>query len=353
MNTYLLRKLLPGILILTAISAGQYSCTDVQDDGINTVIWNGSVLPEDSCYRNPVWEPDLSYPSVFKAAVGYFAVGADNEWSPGLNYTAPVLSSNDLMNWRLRGQAFTQKPGWAEEKISSLSAGFAKTRGMYYIFYALGNDKIGMGSSRAPQGPFTDFGFLLGAESLGLAETSNPFFFPFGSKAYLFFQGGDGVYGIEVKLNKDEIGTLDGEMFKITGQNITSINMMRWNNVYYLLGAVNNGNDSKITISRSINIEGPYVDKDGNSLMNGEGTPIMTGSADEGYVAVNHAGGIFEDANGDIWLLYHATNIDKPVLSSGKDRHPMLLSRIEFDENGWPVELVRTKAGWNYPKFAK
>ncbi|NJK85520.1 MAG: family 43 glycosylhydrolase [Bacteroidales bacterium] len=137
----------------------------------------GSVLPEDSLYRNPVWEPDLSYPSVYSAAVGYFAIGADNEWSPGLFYTAPVLGSNDLMNWKLRGQAFVTKPSWSDKKITSISAGFAKTKGTYYIFYTLGEDGIGMGASKAPQGPFTDYGMLINASTTALSQTTNPLFF--------------------------------------------------------------------------------------------------------------------------------------------------------------------------------
>ena len=135
------------IVIIPFITLFTYSCTDVEGDGINLTEWNGSVLPEDSCYRNPVWEPDLSYPSVFKAAVGYFAFGIDNEWSPGLNYTAPVLSSNDLMNWRLRGEAFTIKPKWSVKNISGISAAFSKTLGIYFVFYNLGEDSLGMAYS--------------------------------------------------------------------------------------------------------------------------------------------------------------------------------------------------------------
>lgn len=351
-NSIQMNKIL-GIIILPAIIAGMISCTDVQGDGINTVIWEGSVVPEDSCYRNPVWEPDLSFPSVFKAAVGYYAFGVDNEWSPGLHYTAPVLSSNDLMNWRLRGEAFESKPVWSEGKITAISAAFAKTKGTYFVFYTLGDAGIGMGVSKAPQGPYTDFGILINTDSVGLSECSKPFFFPFGSKAYIFFQGGDGMYGLELGLEKDKLAKIKGDMFKVVGGSITSMNMMRMDGVYYLFGAVEDGDDSRVTVGRAVDVNGPFLDKEGNSLLEGEGKPLLTGSVENGFVAVNHVGGVFEDANGEIWVLYQATDIDKPLLSSGADRHPLMLSRVEFDENGWPVEVVKAKGEWNYPKFAK
>jgi arabinan endo-1,5-alpha-L-arabinosidase len=337
------------LLLLMAV----VGCTDVQGDGINEVVWEGSVLPEDICYRNPVWEPDLSFPSVFSAAVGFYAVGVDMEWSPGLNYSAPVLSSNDLMNWRLRGEAFTEKPAWSQEKINSIAAGFSKTRGTYYIFYTLGPEGIGMGASKAPQGPFTDFGMLINAASMGVTECANPYFLAFGSKAYLFFQGGDGIYGQEIVLYKDKLAEIKGDKFKVTGPEISSANIVRIGDYYYLFGAVEDGNNSRITLGRSSEATGPYLDSEGSSLLEGEGTPVVTGSAGEGFVAVNHAGGIFEDAQENIWILCQATDIDQPLLSSGSERHPLMLSPVVFSENGWPGQETVVRGGWNYPKFAK
>ena len=346
-------KMVLAASIFFAFIGGMISCTDVQGDGLYTVIWEGSEVPQDSSYRNPVWDPDLSYPSVFSAAVGFYALGADNEWAPGLSYMAPVLSSSDLMSWRLRGEAFEEKPTLSDGPITSISAGFAKTKGTYFIFYAMGDAGIGMGASKAPQGPFEDFGILMNADSVGLSECSKPFFFVFGSKAYLFFQGGDGMYGQELTLNRTELAELKGEKFKITGPAINSMNMSKINNFYYLFGGVDDGHNSRLTLGRSLEITGPFLDQAGNSLNDGEGTLLLNGNPENGFVGVNHVGGVFEDTNEDLWVIYQAIDVDKPTLSSGVDRYPLLLSRIELDENGWPVKVFEARGGWNYPKYAK
>ena len=97
-----------AIVLLPLLLGVMISCTDVKGDGMGTVIWQGSTVPQDSSFRNPVWEPDLSYPSVYKAAVGFYAIGSDKEWSPGLKLTAPVLSSTNLMSWDQRGEALAE-----------------------------------------------------------------------------------------------------------------------------------------------------------------------------------------------------------------------------------------------------
>jgi len=346
-------KKIVGTAMIIILMGGMIACTDVQGDGLYTVIWEGSVVPQDSCYRNPVWDPDLTYPTVFKAAVGYYAFGADSEWSPGLVNTAPVLSSSDLMSWRIRGEAFQEKPSWSGGSITSISAGFAKTKGTYFIFYELDGAGIGMGASKAPQGPFADFGLLLDAGSAGLSQCANPFFFAFGSKAYLFFQGGDGMYGQEVALNKNALATLKGDAFKVTGPSVRSMNMIKIDNYYYLFGGVEDGDNSRITLGRSMEITGPFLDQEGQNLINGEGTLLLKGNPENGFVATSHVGGVFEDAIEDLWLVYQAVDVDQPTLSTGADRYPLLLSRIEFDETGWPVKVYEAMGGWNHPLFAK
>jgi arabinan endo-1,5-alpha-L-arabinosidase len=348
---YTMKRII-GILIFPLLLTYSNSCTDVLGDGMYTVIWEGSEVPQDSCYRNPVWDPDLSFPTVLKAAVGYYAFGADNEWSPGLDITAPVLSSSDLMNWRLRGSGFDAKPDWSEGKITAVSAGFAKTKGVYYLFYALGNEGIGMSVSKAPQGPFTDLGLLINAASVGLSECNNPLFYAFGSKGYVFYQGGDGVYGQELLLSKTELATLKGDKFKVTGTSINSIYLFKRDNYYYLFGGVDEGTGSRITLGRANNVQGPFLDKNGDSLMDGEGMLLLKANPDDIFSEIKHVGGVFEDANADIWILYQATDLEMPLLSSGADRHPMMLNKIDFDESGWPVKVFEAKGGWNHPKFA-
>ena len=128
--------------------------------------------------------------------------------------------------------------------------------------------------------------------------------------------------------------------------------MLKLDDYYYLFGAVEDGDASRLTLARSLEVSGPFLDKDGNTLMSGEGTLLLKGDA-AGFVAVNHIAGILEDANDDLWVAHQATDVDMPTLSSGEPRHPLVISRIELDESGWPTGVFEATKGWNYPKFAK
>ena len=43
-------------------------CTDNGDDGIDSILWNGSQNPENTSFRNPVWEPSLEGGTLVKGA---------------------------------------------------------------------------------------------------------------------------------------------------------------------------------------------------------------------------------------------------------------------------------------------
>ena len=148
------------VALITLLICGCFSCTDIQGDGIDTVIWEGSQLPNETSFRNPVWEPDLGKPSVFRGATQFYAFGQEKEWSEGLNYVVPVLRSSDLMAWNFNGEAFESAPAWGEGKVTSVGVEFSKTLGTYYMFYTLGDAGIGVAYSKAPQGPYVDLSLI-------------------------------------------------------------------------------------------------------------------------------------------------------------------------------------------------
>ncbi len=71
-------------LLLFAISMGSFfnismsSCTDNAGDGIDSIQWNGSKNPENSSFRNPIWEPSLEGGTLVKGASSYTAISANN-----------------------------------------------------------------------------------------------------------------------------------------------------------------------------------------------------------------------------------------------------------------------------------
>jgi arabinan endo-1,5-alpha-L-arabinosidase len=345
-------KRLFNLMILMALLAILYSCTDVGGDGIDTVIWNGSTLPEGSSYRNPVWEPDLAKPSVFRGPTQFYAFGDEKEWSAGFKYVVPVLSSSNLMNWNISGQAFRTRPEWNEGKISSVSCVFSKTLGTYYMFYQIGDAGIGSASAKAPQGPYTDYGKLIDKDMLGSEYCHEPFLIQSGLSFYLFYETEEGIWGQELTIVRNTPPTLKGSAFKIAGTGITGIYVFRKSSdSFYLFGTVGDDLDSEIYIARASNIKGPYLDKDGNDLMTSQGTLLVSGDTEGGFEAPGHVGGVFTDREDYEWILFQATDISKTTISSGETRRPLILSRIEWDDTGWPAALIQVKGGWNTPKF--
>ena len=71
------------VLIIAGIAFGFYSCTDIQGDGIDTIVYNGSTVPEDSAYCNPVWNFDLTDASVFLSSGPYYGMGSEKAWADG------------------------------------------------------------------------------------------------------------------------------------------------------------------------------------------------------------------------------------------------------------------------------
>ncbi|MBL7112287.1 MAG: family 43 glycosylhydrolase [Bacteroidales bacterium] len=340
------------LLMILTIFAMLGSCTDIDGDGTDTDIWEGSDLPEATSYRNPVWEPDMSRPAVIRGATQFYAFGDEKEWSPGLSYTVPVLRSTNLMEWTITGEAFETSPEWAEGSITSVSGIFSKTLGTYYMAFTIGDDGIGISSSKAPQGPYYDYGKLIDKDAGGFDFVREPFLIQTGLSFYLFFETDQGIYGTELTIGRNVAPVLKGDLFKIAGTNFDAVYVFRKeSDDYYIFGTVGDESQSKIYMGRSIDIKGPYLDQDGNDLTESQGTLLLEEDAQNGFEAPGHVGGIFTDKYDNDWIMYHAVDIDKPELSSGADRRPLMLSPIVWDENGWPAEVIKAKGGWNSPKF--
>jgi len=347
-----MRRIFYYLMLFPALLALPMSCTDVDGDGIDTVIWNGSTLPEATNYQNPVWQPDLEKPSVFRGPTMYYAFGDEKEWSTDQNYVVPVLSSSKLMSWSIAGEAFSIRPSWDEGKISSVSCVFSKTMSTYYMFYTIGESGIGSAYSKAPQGPYTDYGKLFDKDMMGFEYCHEPYIIQSGINFYLFFETEDGIYGQELTIARNTAPVLKGDKFKVAGTGITGVYIFRKSSEsFYLFGTVGDDQDSDIYMGRASSIKGPYLDQQGNDLMTSQGTLLVSGNTEGGFEAPGHVGGVFTDMEENEWIMYQATDIAKPLLSSGAARRPLMLSPIEWDDDGWPASVIQVKGGWNTPKF--
>jgi arabinan endo-1,5-alpha-L-arabinosidase len=336
------------VLIITGIGFGFYSCTDIQGDGIDTIVYKGSTVPEDSAYYNPVWNFDLTEASVFLSSGPYYAMGTEKPWAEGIQYVVPTLTSTNLMDWSLisQAQAFLEKPGWAEGNITSVTGLFSKSLGMYYLFYKLGDAGLGVGDAKTPQGPYSDYGKFTDKEALGVSVINDPFVYASGNNFYLFFTvSGDGVYGVKLSVKKNNLPQLDGEKFKIAGPDFSGSYVRKKGTRFQYIGT----HSGQIVMGVATNIEGPYLDNSGNDLVNGTGTPLVTGSED--FEELGQCAGIQTDALDNEWILYTAIEASIPTLPTGEARYVLMLNRITYDNSGWPAPVIEATIGYNYPRF--
>jgi arabinan endo-1,5-alpha-L-arabinosidase len=323
------------------------SCTKENGNGIDSIPITKSKVPQDTAFRNPVWEPDLSDLSILKAPSGYYAFGIEKEFSPGLDFIIPIGKSSNLMNWSLQGQAFDKKPAWWDNNsVTAVSAVFNKGLAKYFLFYTI-VDSIGVAYSTNPQGPFTDLGKFIDKNELG--SVKSPFVYYSIVNSYLFVASDDGIKGVEIAFNSFSLPVVKGSPFNIAGNAFTSVHIFYKNFKYYFFGTTGQGEEHQISMGSSLNIKGPYSDQNGSDLLSGSGTLLIQG--DENVLNPAHVGGVFTDANGADWILYNATDANNKTLATGDDRRPVFMTMLPLDNNMWPTSVINPELGWCSPKF--
>jgi beta-xylosidase len=117
----------------------------------------------------PVYSGDAPDPSVLTVGHTYYAYTTNS----GVN-SVPVLASDDLVHWRLVGDAMPVAATWASTGFSWSPSVSTTPSGGYQLFYdafdaANGDQCIGRATSTTPLGPFVDSSTtpFLCQESLG------------------------------------------------------------------------------------------------------------------------------------------------------------------------------------------
>lgn len=340
-----------GCLVPTAMT----SCTDNGGDGIDSVLWNGSQNPENTSFRNPVWEPSLEAGTVVKGASMFVAVSATSQWAPGLTYVCKALTSNNLMTWNAAGDTFTASPAWGEGRVNSLSVDYARTvtGATYWMFYTLeGADGIGAASATAAAGPYTDRGTLLTAESLGKTSVRNPFFIVITTNFYLCYTTDDGTYIQKLRLNKNSGASLSGAPERIASEQFDDVAIVRASSSrFYLMGTVSSGGQKEIRYAMASKVTGPYADRSGVELTAGSTGEQLVAGGSEMANPENPMRGFVNAAGTHLFLAYNATEQGKEVMQSGYARRPMLVTPFEIADDGWLAAPATAQKGWTSPRY--
>jgi arabinan endo-1,5-alpha-L-arabinosidase len=296
----------------------------------------------------------MADPTFVRAHDGYFyGYGTENVWNGKADRKVAISRSKDMIKWEYIGDAFTHMPEWKHNgAVWAPQIVYRPDHRMYYLYYAFcgGRFPCGVGVARSEQayGPFEDMGKIFDESTCNLSGSIDPFYIetgpPSNRTAYLFTGSFHGIYGW--KMDSD-MKTRIGDKFKIIGNGFEGSFILEKDGNFFFFGSSGNccvGKKSNyhISVARATSITGPYLRKDGVSIMNDdtEGTAFLFGNLSVGWIGPGHNGEIIKDDLGRYFIVYHAINPDLPKFPDGQPsmmtRRPALMDEVLWDADGWP-----------------
>jgi beta-xylosidase len=290
---------------------------------------------KEKTYRNPVVDVSLPDPSVIRADDGYFYLYATED----IKYT-PIFRSKNLVDWVQVGTCFTKetRPAWGVEEAGIWAPDINYINGKYVLYYTHAapychiTGGLGVAVADSPAGPFTDIGPLIHADSIGVKNSIDQFYIEDGGKKYLIWGSFEGIYCIELEDNGLALKA-GAEKVQIVGGGYEASYILKRDKYYYYFSSIDGccaGAEStyKVSVGRSDNLFGPYLNKQGESMMYFRPNVILHG--DSIFAGPGHNAEIVTDDAGDDWLLYHS------FLKSAPEKGRVLcLDKIVWKE-GWP-----------------
>jgi arabinan endo-1,5-alpha-L-arabinosidase len=289
-------------------------------------------IPE-NVYRNPILNISLPDPTIIKAENGDFYLYATEDIS-----NTPIYKSANLVDWQFVGTAFTDFTRPTFEPNGGLWAPDINfINGKYVLYYSMsvwGGEwtcGIGVATADKPEGPFTDHGRLFRSNEINVQNSIDQFYIEEDGKKYLFWGSFSGIYYIE--LSDDGLSIKPGaEKQQVAGIAYEGVYIYPRNGFYYMFASIGSccrGLESTYTtvVARSESLFGPYVDKQGQSMMNNNHEEII--SKNNKFVGTGHNSEIVRDDKGQDWIFYHAVSVDKP------QGRVLMMDKVQWN-NDWP-----------------
>lgn len=297
-----------------------------------------SAVSQSNSYSNPVINESAPDPTVVRGDDGRFYLYATENIR-----NVPVYSSDNLVDWKFEGTAFTDETRPQMVPDGAIWAPDIQKIGDRYVLYysksRWGGEwecGIGAATSDSPSGPFTDHGKLFISSEIGVQNSIDPFFISDGGKNYLFWGSFRGIYGVE--LTSDGLALNPGaKPRQIAGTLTEGTNIYFHDGYYYLVGSAGSCCDGErstyhVVAARSENLFGPYVDRDGLPAMENNFSVVM--ERGDKVIGPGHNANFVTDDAGNHWMLYHAFDAAEP--EAGRK---VYLDRILWDSDGWPRTL--------------
>ena len=272
-------------------------------------------------YENPVIPGFYPDPSVCRVGDDYYLVNSTFEYYPGV----PVFHSKDLVHWEQIGHCIHR-----EDQIDGEINIFAPTirhhNGTFYMittnvthggnFYVTAND---------PAGPWSDPVWI------DMPEIDPDLFFDDNGKAYVITSTFELA---EIDIETGELLTERKKIWNSTGGRYPEApHIYKKDGFYYLMAAEGGTEEAHmVTIARSHNIWGPYINNPSNPIAThvnyaGMGRPIQ---------GIGHAD-MIQAHDHSWWMVLHGYRS-----VTGYPPHHILgretcLAPVTWPEGGWPV----------------
>ena len=305
-------------------------------------------------YTNPILDRDFPDPAVIHAQDGFYYAYGTQTLRDGHWLNIQVARSADLIHWDFPGDALPGKPEWARTTQDFWAPSVIYDGSTYFMYYSATPDgcsegpdhALAVATSNSPEGPFVDVGKpLLAGKGF---HNIDPMAYddPVTGKHLLYW--GSGFEPIKVQeLAPDRMsfapGTHPVDLIWPNGKNgafprlVEASWVIRHDGFYYLFYSGDNccGPDAEygVMVARSESAMGPF-----ETLEQARGVPhsLMLFKS-ERWLAPGH-NCIVTDQAGQVWILYHAIDVDRPRQTQEDEinsRRILLIDRIEW-RHGWP-----------------
>lgn len=271
-------------------------------------------------YPKLIMPGDYPDPTILREGRDYYMTHSAFEYTPGFL----IWHSTDLVNWRPLVRALKQTGSYAPD--------LAKVNGKFHIYYPANGNNWVLTADKIT-GPWTK------PANLGVERHIDPgYAVGEDGKRYLFLSD-----CVRAPLSDDGLSALGKAELVYSGWEyptnwvteckcLESPKVVRKGDYFYLIsaegGTAGPATSHMVVVARSKSINGPWENSPYNPL-------VHTYSADEQWWSKGH-GTLFDDVNGNWWIVYHAYGKGQYTLG-----RQTLLDPVDWTQDGWPI-LAKT-----------
>ncbi|MDQ8180753.1 family 43 glycosylhydrolase [Pelagicoccus sp. SDUM812005] len=301
-------------------------------------------------------------PVIIKEADTYYLFTT----GPGVS----VWSSSDMVHWTMQDPVFDTAPSWATELVSGFKGhmwapDISYHDGRYILYYSVStfgsNDScIGMASNvtldaSRPDFEWKDHGVVVRSEpglqdwnaidpNLIFDETGQPYLafgsfwsglklMPLNEELARVEQGAEPIAIASRRFELKSAGPGEAPVVREGNDAIEGPFIYRKGEYYYLFASVDfccRGKDStyKMVYGRSRDIRGPYLDREGHSMLKGGGTLLKEG--DQRWQGLGHNG--ISNIDGVEYAVFHGYDGE-----TDRGLPKLHIEVLRWTEDGWPV----------------